>query len=88
MPESEKEMLTRMAAEEKIREKTDSQGRRWVKVYLGGGSHFKGWLAQIIELKGEENVEVEEVDASGLQCYAESGEKLYRIWTRESHQTP
>jgi len=70
----------RLAQEELVREKVDQQGNRWRKVYFGGGAHFRNWLEQCREL-GE--VEVEEVDATGLKCFEESGEKLYRIWMRE-----
>jgi len=70
----------RLAQEELVREKIDEQGNRWRKVYFGGGAHFRNWLEQCREL-GE--VEVEEVDATGLKCFEESGEKLYRIWVRE-----
>jgi len=38
--------------------------------------HIKKWI-------GEENVEVEEVNCTGLKCFEESGEKAYRIWVRE-----
>jgi len=69
----------RMAEEEKVRERVDEQGVRWKKVYFGGGEHFKNWLSQCREL-GE--VEVEEVNAKGYQCFEEAGEKLYRIWLR------
>lgn len=68
-----------IAREEKVQEKTDSQGEKWKKVYFGGGVHFKNWLSQCKEL-GE--VEVEEVDSSGFRCFEESGEKLYRIWMK------
>ena len=75
----------RMAKEEKIREKVDEKGNRWTKVYIGGGAHFRNWLSQSIELRGDENVKVEEVDSRGFQCYEESGEKLYRIWVKDSN---
>ena len=52
------------------------------KVYFGGGSHFRNWLDQCLELWGEENIEVEEVGSAGLKCFEETGEKLYRIWAR------
>jgi hypothetical protein len=68
----------RMAEEEKIREKVDD-GTRWTKVYFGSGVHFRNWLSQFVELRGEENVKVEEADSTGFQCYEESGEKMYRI---------
>ncbi|MBN1190918.1 MAG: hypothetical protein JXA46_14275 [Dehalococcoidales bacterium] len=80
----EKTLLKRMAEEEKIREKVDENGNRWTKVYFGGGAHFQNWLSQVIELKGKANVEVEEADSRGFQCFEESGEKMYRIWTKNS----
>jgi hypothetical protein len=61
------------------RERVDAQGRRWTKAYCGGGGHFENWLAQCREI-GE--VEVEEIDASMLACYRESGEKLLCIWIK------
>ena len=72
-----------MRQEEGIRERVDEKGNRWLKVYFGGGSHFRNWLEQYIEIYGEENVEVEEVNCTGLKCFEESGEKAYRIWVRE-----
>ena len=72
-----KTIQERMAEEELVKERTDAQGKRWRKVYFGGGAHFKNWLAQCREL-GE--VMVEEVDATGYKCFEESGEKLFRIW--------
>ena len=73
----------RMAEEENVREKVDKDGTRWTKVYFGGGAHFRNWLSQFVELKGEENVKVEEADSRGFQCYEESGEKMYRIWVKD-----
>lgn len=73
-----------MSAEDDVRERVDEKGNRWRKVYLGGGSHFRNWLDQVVELRGQDNVEVEEVDPTGFQCFVESGEKLYRIWVREA----
>ena len=70
--------------EDKVREKVDKRGNKWKKVYFGGGPHFRNWLDQTIELRGKKNVEVEEVDIPGLSCSAEAGEKMYRIWVRES----
>jgi hypothetical protein len=70
--------------EDDIREKTDAAGIRWRKVYVGGGDHFENWLAQCIEIHGEGNVQVEEIDSCGLACYQESGEKLCRIWVRDA----
>lgn len=74
-----------MAEEEKVRERMDENGRRWTKVYFGSGSHFKNWLSQFLELKGEKNVKVEETDSIGFQCYEESGEKMYRIWVKDTN---
>lgn len=74
----------RMAEEEKVQEKTDRNGDRWMKVYFGSGTHFRSWLSQFIELKGKKNVKVEGIDSRGFVCYEGSGEKMYRIWVRES----
>ena len=74
----------RMAEEENVREKVDKDGTRWTKVYFGGGAHFRNWLSQFIELKGEENVKVEDTDSSGFQCYEESGEKMCRVWVKDT----
>jgi len=79
-----KTVRQRMAEEGTIREKVDENGNRWTKVYFGGGAHFRNWLSQFVELKGEENVKVEEADSSGFQCYEESGENMYRIWVRDA----
>ncbi len=68
-----------MVEEELIQERIDEEGRRWRKVYFGGGEHFKSWLAQCREL-GE--VMVEEVDSTGYKCFEEGGEKLFRIWMK------
>ena len=80
LEETERE---RMAEEENIRTKKDAAGNTWKKVYFGGGTHFRNWLSQCQELCGEDNVETEEVDAGGLKCFEESGEKLFRIWIKE-----
>ncbi len=77
----------RLAEEELVRERTDEKGNMWRKVYFGGGSHFKNWLDQTIELCGKENVEVEEADPRGLKCFEEGGEKVYRIWVRKPAAT-
>ena len=74
-----KTMQERMAEEEQVKEKVDAEGNLWRKVYLGGGEHFRNWLAQCKEL-GE--VMVEEVDSAGFRCFEEGGEKLYRIWVK------
>ena len=60
-------------------------GKRWKKVYFGGGAHPRNWLNQSLELRGEDDVQVEEIDSRGFQCYEESGEKMYRIWVRNSN---
>ncbi len=73
-----------LAQEELVRERVDRQGAVWRKVYFGGGPHFRNWLDQTIELCGKENVEVEEADPKGLQCYEQGNEKVYRIWVRRS----
>ncbi len=82
--DEEKMAGERIAEEDKVQEKVDARGNRWRKVYFGGGSHFRNWYNQIVELKGEGNVEVEEVDSHGFQCFEESGEILYRIWVKET----
>jgi len=69
----------RMIEEEQIRERTDEQGNKWVKVYFGGGAHLKNWVEQCKEL-GE--VEIEEVKPQGLKCYQEGDEKLFRVWLK------
>lgn len=79
-----KTVRQRMAEEEKIRQKVGENGSRWTKAYFGGGGHFRNWLSQFVELKGEENVKVEEADSTGFQCYEESGEKMYRIWVKDA----
>lgn len=74
-----KTIRERMEEEDRVRERVDSQGVKWRKVYFGGGEHFKNWLAQCREL-GE--VMVEEVDSTGYKCFEEGGERLYRIWVK------
>jgi hypothetical protein len=73
----------RLRDEEKLREKIDDRGNRWRKIYFGSGSHFRNWLKQSQEIFGEENIEVEEADSTGLACFEESGEKAYWIWMLE-----
>lgn len=77
--DQEKTIQERIAEEDLIREKVDKEGRRWKKVYFGGGEHFKNWLEQCKELG---DVEVEEADPTGYKCFELGGEKLYRIWMR------
>ena len=81
--DQENPIRQRIAEEEKVRQSVDEDGTRWTKVYFGGGAHFRNWLSQFTELKGEENVKVEEADSTGFQCYEESGEKMYRIWAKD-----
>ena len=71
-----------MRREEQVREKTDAQGNKWEKIYFGGGAHFRNWLQQCEEVYGKENVEVEAANSSGLSCYEEGGETMYRIWVK------
>jgi hypothetical protein len=75
----------RIAEEDMFREKVDEDGNRWIKVYFGGGAHLRNWLSQFIELKGEDNVRIEEIDSRGFQCFEESGEKMCRIWVRDTN---
>jgi len=83
--ENESLIRRRIAEEETLREKVDENGNRWIKVYFGGGAHLRNWLDQFIELRGEENVKVEETDSRGFQCYEESGEKMCRIWVKDTN---
>ena len=76
-----------MAEENLVTERVDDKGNIWRKVYFGGGAHFRNWLDQTIELCGEENVEVEEIDSRGFKCFEEGGEKMYRIWAKKSAET-
>ena len=64
--------------------KVDEDGTRWIKVYFGGGTHFKNWLSQSVELKGAGNVKVEEIDSTGFECYEKSGEKMYGVWVKDT----
>jgi hypothetical protein len=73
----------RIQSENAIREKIDTEGKRWWKIYFGSGAHFKNWLRQCIEIFGKENIEVEEIGSSGLKCFDEGDEKVYRIWKLE-----
>jgi hypothetical protein len=77
----------RMAEENLVRERVDERGDIWRKVYFGGGAHFRNWLDQTTELCGKENVEVEEIDSRGFKCFEEGGEKMYRIWAKQSAET-
>jgi hypothetical protein len=52
---------------------------------LEEGSTFGNWLSQVIELKGKDNVEVEEINSTGFQCFEESGERMYRIWIKDEN---
>lgn len=83
--DQEKTDRERVAEEERIQDRVDKEGNKWKKVYFGGGEHFRNWLDQCIELRGEDNIEVEEIDSRGFQCYEEGGEKMYRIWVKDSN---
>lgn len=83
-PDRQSLISQRVAEEERVWEKIDDNGNRWIKVYFGGGFHYRNWLSQFIELKGEDNVQVEEADSRGFQCFEESGEKMYRIWVKDN----
>jgi len=78
------EIRERIALEEEIRERRDAKGNKWIKLYFGGGAHFRNWLSQIEEIYGRENIEIEEMDPTGFKCFEESQEKLYRIWVKEN----
>jgi hypothetical protein len=82
------EIRERIAQEEEVREKTDKEGSKWLKLYFGGGAHFRNWLSQIEEIYGKENIEIEEIDPTGFKCFEESQEKLYRIWVKETAKEP
>lgn len=84
MNESEKEHLL-FLQEDAVREKIDANGIKWTKVYFGGGVHFQNWLEQVLELRGKENIELEEVKSLGLRCFQDGDEKTYRIWVKESN---
>ena len=84
--ENENLIRRRMDEEENIREKVDGEGIRWTKVHFGSGAHLRNWLSQFIELKGEGNVRVEEIDSRGFQCFEESGEKMCRIWVKDTNK--
>jgi len=73
----------KMHQEESIQEKVDQQGVTWRKLYVGGGAHFRNWLSQCIEIYGEENIAVEDIDSTGFRCFEESDEKMHRIWVKE-----
>jgi len=74
-----KTIQEKIAEEELAKERIDEDGNKWIKVYFGGGEHFKNWLEQCKEL-GE--VMVEEVDPTGYKCFEIAGEKLYKIWMK------
>jgi hypothetical protein len=78
------EIGERMAQEEKIKEKVDEKGNKWIKLYFGAGAHFRNWLSQIEEIYGRENIEVEEMDPTGFRCFEEGQEQMYRIWVKEN----
>lgn len=69
--------------EDSIQERTDADGTRWAKKYVGTGAHMNNWLLQYCEVFGEDNVLIEEIVAPKSSCYGKSGEKLFRIWVKE-----
>jgi hypothetical protein len=73
----------KMRQEESIQERTDQKGVKWRKLYFGGGAHFRNWLTQCIEIYGEENIAIEDIDSTGFRCFEESEEKMHRIWVKE-----
>lgn len=75
----EKTLRECLAEEDRIVECVDEAGNRWRKVYVGGGAHFRNWVAQFKEL-GE--VRVEEIDPTGFRCFENGGERLYRVWMK------
>jgi hypothetical protein len=72
-----------MRQEESIQEKIDQKGVTRRKLYFGGGAHFRNWLSQCIEIYGEENIAIEDIDPTGFRCFEESGENMHRIWVKE-----
>ena len=69
----------RIAEEDLVQERVDEEGKKWRKIYFGGGEHCRHWLEQFKEL-GE--VQVEDVDSRGFKCFEEGGEKLCRVWLK------
>jgi hypothetical protein len=82
------EIRERIAQEEEVREKVDKGGGKWLKLYFGGGAHFRNWISQIEEIYGKENIEIEEIDPTGFRCFEESQENLYRVWVKENAKEP
>ena len=68
--------------EEAVQERTDASGQTWRKVYFGGGRHLENWLSQCREIYSDDDIELEEVTAPAFACFAESGEKMCRIWVK------
>jgi len=69
---------------DEVIERTDVNGNKWIKVYTGGGIHFENWLEQVIDIYGKVNVEVEEMNSTGLICFEKGGEKAFRIWVKDA----
>jgi hypothetical protein len=84
---SQPNISERMRHEESIQERIDQKGVTWRKIYFGGGAHFRNWLSQCIEIYGEENIAIEDVDPSGFRCFEGSDEKMHRIWVKENKGT-
>jgi hypothetical protein len=84
---SQTDISERMRQEESIQERIDQEGIKWRKLYFGGGAHFRNWLSQCIEIYGEENIAIEDVDPTGFRCFEKSDEKMHRIWVKEGRDT-
>lgn len=71
-----------IAREGQIREKVDSTGTKWQKIYVGSGAHADNWIQQCIEIYGADNLQIEEVQSPYLKCYQDGAEKQLRIWLK------
>jgi hypothetical protein len=43
---------------------------------------MENWLSQCREIYGDENIELEEINLPQFACFADTGEKIYRIWVK------
>ena len=73
----------RIQEERLVTEKIDDKGVKWKKVYFGFGKHFQNWLDQMIEIFGEENIEIEKINTKGFKCIEDEMKEIYRIWVKE-----
>ncbi len=71
-----------MQKEKALKEKIDTHGIKWKKIYVGGGSHFDNWFEQCREIYGNDKLMIEECETALCQCYTQSGEKMKRIWVK------